>query len=129
MSTFAVSCAGARCYVSGLHSVFLRRKVVRARRSRARADGFDQLGAAPLTAKSRPGGCGHEDQRAAQAPYRDRYCRLLVGAEVHSVDVQDSVDTVPVIEAVHQLFRWLTHLFADSVYNGPIETVERGQGF
>ena len=27
MSTFAVSCAGARCYVRGLHTVFLRRKV------------------------------------------------------------------------------------------------------
>jgi hypothetical protein len=24
-----------------------------------------------------------------------------------------------VIEAVHQLFPWLRHLFADSVYNGP----------
>jgi transposase len=26
---------------------------------------------------------------------------------------------VLVIEAVHQLFPWLRHLFADSVYNGP----------
>ena len=25
----------------------------------------------------------------------------------------------PVIEAVHQLFPWLRHLFADSVYNRP----------
>jgi len=24
-----------------------------------------------------------------------------------------------VIEAIHQLFPWLRHLFADSVYNGP----------
>jgi putative transposase len=26
---------------------------------------------------------------------------------------------VLVIEAIHQLFPWLRHLFADSVYNGP----------
>jgi hypothetical protein len=24
-----------------------------------------------------------------------------------------------VIETIHQLFPWLRHLFADSVYNGP----------
>src|SRR5437667_741475 len=44
---------------------------------------------------------------------------LLVGAEVHPADVQDRDGAVLVIEAIHQLFPWLRHLFADSVYNGP----------
>jgi len=44
---------------------------------------------------------------------------LLVGAEVHRADVQDRDGAVLVIEAIHQLFPWLRHLFADSVYNGP----------
>ena len=48
---------------------------------------------------------------------------LLVGAEVHPADVQDRDGAVLVIEAIHQLFPWLRHLFADSVYNGP--TCER----
>jgi hypothetical protein len=39
---------------------------------------------------------------------------LLVGAEVHPADVQDRDGTVLVIEAIHQLFPWLRHLFADS---------------
>jgi transposase len=42
-----------------------------------------------------------------------------VGAEVHPADVQDRDGAVLVIEAIHQLFPWLCHLFADSVYNGP----------
>ena len=44
---------------------------------------------------------------------------LLVGAEVHPADVQDRDGAVLVIEAIYQLFPWLRHLFADSVYNGP----------
>jgi transposase len=44
---------------------------------------------------------------------------LLVGAEVHPADIQDGDGAVLVIEAIHQLFLWLRHLFADSVYNGP----------
>ena len=44
---------------------------------------------------------------------------LLVGAEVHPADIQDRDGAVLVIEAIHQLFPWLRHLFADSVYNGP----------
>jgi transposase len=44
---------------------------------------------------------------------------LLVGAEVHPADIQDRDGGVLVIEAIHQLFPWLRHLFADSVYNGP----------
>jgi transposase len=38
---------------------------------------------------------------------------------VHPADVQDRDGAVLVIEAIHQLFPWLRHLFADSVYNGP----------
>ena len=44
---------------------------------------------------------------------------LLVGAELHPADVQDRDGAVLVIETIHQLFPWLRHLFADSVYNGP----------
>src|SRR6201994_4697804 len=44
---------------------------------------------------------------------------LLVGAEVPPADIQDRDGAVLVIEAIHQLFPWLRHLFADSVYNGP----------
>ena len=44
---------------------------------------------------------------------------LLVGAEVHPADLQDRDGAGLVIEAIHQLFPWLRHLFADSVYNGP----------
>ena len=44
---------------------------------------------------------------------------LLVGAEVHPADVQDRDGAAMIIEAIHQLFPWLRHLFADSVYNGP----------
>ena len=44
---------------------------------------------------------------------------LLVGAEVHPADVQDRDGAGLVIEAIHELFPWLRHLFADSVYNGP----------
>ena len=44
---------------------------------------------------------------------------LLVGAEVHRADIQDRDGAALVIEAIHQLFPWLRHLFADSVYNGP----------
>jgi transposase len=44
---------------------------------------------------------------------------LLVGAEVHPADIQDRDGAVLGIEAIHQLFPWLRHLFADSVYNGP----------
>jgi len=44
---------------------------------------------------------------------------LLVGAEVHPSDIQDRDGAALVIEAIHQLFPWLRHLFADSVYIGP----------
>jgi hypothetical protein len=38
---------------------------------------------------------------------------------VHPGDVQESVDTVLVIDPVLHLFPWLPHLFADIVYYGP----------
>ena len=34
-------------------------------------------------------------------------------------DIQDRDGTGTVIQAIHDLFPWLRHLFADSVYNGP----------
>jgi transposase len=44
---------------------------------------------------------------------------LLVGVAVHPADIQDRDGARLVIEAIHDLFPWLRHLFADSVYNGP----------
>src|SRR5271169_2695818 len=44
---------------------------------------------------------------------------LMVGVTVHPANVQDRDGAGFVIEAIHQLFPWLRHLFADSVYNGP----------
>jgi len=43
---------------------------------------------------------------------------LLVGVAVHPADIQDRDDAGVVIEAIHDLFPWLRHLFADSDYNG-----------
>ena len=44
---------------------------------------------------------------------------LLVGVVVHPADIQDRDGAGTVIQAIHDLFPWLRHLFADSVYNGP----------
>ena len=44
---------------------------------------------------------------------------LLVGVVVHPADIQDRDGAGIVIQAIHDLFPWLRHLFADSVYNGP----------
>src|ERR1700730_15717964 len=43
---------------------------------------------------------------------------LLVGAEVHPADMQDRDGAPLVIAAIHDLFPWLRHLFADSAYAG-----------
>ena len=43
---------------------------------------------------------------------------LLVGAEIHAADVQDRDGAALVIEAIHDLFPWLRHLFADGAYAG-----------
>jgi transposase len=43
---------------------------------------------------------------------------LLVGAEIHSADVQDRDGAALVIETIHSLFPWLRHLFADGAYTG-----------
>ncbi len=43
---------------------------------------------------------------------------LLVGAAIHPADVQDRDGAPLVIDAIHDLFPWLRHLFADSAYSG-----------
>ena len=43
---------------------------------------------------------------------------LLLGAEVHPADRQDRDGAPLVIAAIHDLFPWLRHLFADSAYAG-----------
>ena len=42
-----------------------------------------------------------------------------MGVVVHPADIQDRDGAGIVIQAIHDLFPWLRHLFADSVYNGP----------
>src|SRR5262249_29871157 len=44
---------------------------------------------------------------------------LPVGIVVHLADIQDRDGAGLVVEAIHDLYPWLRHLFADSVYNGP----------
>src|SRR5499425_972298 len=43
---------------------------------------------------------------------------LMVGAAVHPADVQDRDGAPLVVKAIHDLFPWLRHLFADSAYSG-----------
>jgi transposase len=43
---------------------------------------------------------------------------LLLAAEVHPADMQDRDGALLVIAAVHDLFPWLRHLFADRAYAG-----------
>src|SRR6202022_2650199 len=43
---------------------------------------------------------------------------LLVRVAVHPADIQDRDGVGLVVKAIHDLFPWLRHLFADSVYNG-----------
>lgn len=43
---------------------------------------------------------------------------LMVGATVHPADVQDRDGAPLLVEAIHDLFPWLRHLFADSAYAG-----------
>ena len=71
-------------------------------------------GTRPTRSKARPakaGGCKRHIVTDT--------CGLLVGAAVHPADIQDRDGARLVIAAVRQLFPWLRHLFADSVYNGP----------
>src|SRR5712675_1790665 len=42
---------------------------------------------------------------------------LLLGAEVHSADIQDRDGAPLIVEAIHDLFPWLRNLFADSAYS------------
>jgi len=44
---------------------------------------------------------------------------LLVGVAVDPADIQGRDGAALMIEAIHDLFPWLRHLCADSVFNGP----------
>jgi transposase len=63
-------------------------------------------------------GRGQEEQ-GAQALYYSRYWRSAGWGRGGPADIHDRDGAVLVIETIHQLFPWLRHLFADSVYNGP----------
>ena len=43
---------------------------------------------------------------------------LMLAAAIHPADIQDRDGAPLVIEAIHDLFPWLRHLFADSAYSG-----------
>jgi transposase len=54
---------------------------------------------------------------------------LLVGAVVHTADVQDRDGAPRVLAAVRSAFPWLRHIFADGAYAGEkLETVLHGKG-
>jgi transposase len=71
-------------------------------------------GDAAKKAKACPG-----EGQGSQTSHCDRYLRSTGRCRGAPRDVRDRDGAVLVIEAVHQLFPWLRHLFADSVYNGP----------
>src|SRR5271168_5361431 len=81
-------------------------------------------GACPRARQSRDPGDAAKKIKGRKRHIVTDTCGLLVGAEVHPADVhpadvQDRDGARLVIKAIHQLFPWLRHLFADSVYNGP----------
>src|SRR5271156_5301254 len=81
-------------------------------------------GACPRARQSRDPGDAAKKVKGRKRHIVTDTCGLLVGAEVHPADVhpadvQDRDGARLVIKAIHQLFPWLRHLFADSVYNGP----------
>jgi transposase len=43
---------------------------------------------------------------------------MMIGAQVHPADMQDRDGALLVMAAVHDLFPWRRHLFADSAYAG-----------
>lgn len=54
---------------------------------------------------------------------------LLVGAIVHTADVQDRNGALGVLASIRAGFPWLRHLFADGAYAGEkLETAMAGQG-
>jgi transposase len=84
------------------------------------ASGGPRGGACPRARQSRDPGDAAKKIKGRKRHIVTDTCGLLVGAEVHPADVQDRDGARLVIETIHQLFPWLRHLFADSVYNGSI---------
>ena len=75
-------------------------------------------GACPRARQSRdPGDAGKKVKGRKRHIVTDT-TGLLVGAEVHRADIQDRDGAVLVIDAIHDLFPWLRHLFADGGYAG-----------
>jgi transposase len=93
--------------------------VIDSQSAKTTESGGPRGGACPRARQSRDPGDAAKKIKGRKRHIVTDTCGLLVGAEVHPADVQDRDGAVLVIEAVHQLFPWLRHLFADSVYNGP----------
>ena len=67
------------------------------------------------------GPCGYDDGKKLKGRKRHIVTDtsgLLVGAEVHSAEIEDRDGAPIIVEAIHDLFPWLRHLFADSAYSG-----------
>ena len=53
----------------------------------------------------------------------------LVGAQVHTADIQDRDGAPDLLASIRYLFPWLRHVFADGAYAGEkLETALAGQG-
>jgi putative transposase len=93
--------------------------VIDSQSAKTTESGGPRGGACPRARHSRDPGDAAKKVKGRKRHIVTDTCGLLVGAEVHPADIQDRDGAVLVIEAIHQLFPWLRHLFADSVYNGP----------
>src|SRR6266446_6388780 len=93
--------------------------VIDSQSAKTTESGGPRGGACPRARQNRDPGDAAKKIKGRKRHIVTDTCGLLVGAEVHPADVQDRDGAVLVIEAVHQLFPCLRHLFADGVYNGP----------
>jgi len=76
-------------------------------------------GACPRARQSREPGDAAKKVRGRKRHIVTDTSGLLVGIAIHPANIQDRDGAELVIEAIHDLFPWLRHLFPDSVYNGP----------
>src|SRR5438128_10116207 len=92
--------------------------VIDSQSAKTTESGGPRGGACPRARQSRDPGDAAKKVKGRKRHIITDTSGLLVGAEVHPADVQDRDGARLVIEAAHQLYPWLRHLFADSVDNG-----------
>ena len=91
--------------------------VIDSQSAKTTESGGPRGGACPRARQSRDPGDAAKKVKGRKRHIITDTSGLLVGAEVHPADVQDRDGARLVIEAAHQLYPWLRHLFADSVYS------------